>query len=173
MSRTEAVSIAEIKAGKGPIVYNVFGLGSCVAICILDQESKTSVVGHVMLPKSFAGKQNDQPGKFADTAVPEMVHQLTRLGGSVEVAVVTYVGGAQVFQFTSGDSNRLDIGSRNVQAVDEALNAAGLTVIGQDVGGSAGRSVMFNTTTGIVAVRSFARGEKELCNLRGESRKAA
>lgn len=173
MSRVEAVSIAEIKAGKGPITYNALGLGSCVAICMLDVEVHVSVSAHIMLPASFEGKPVDQPGKFANTAVPEMLAILTKYGGDPARTIVSYAGGAQVFQFSSGNTGKLDIGARNAEAVKNSLALAGMKVVASDVGGSSGRTVVFNSETGVVFVKSFSKGESELCNMRNGIRRAA
>jgi len=132
-----------------------------------------SVVAHIMLPRSFAGKPTEEPGKFADTAVPEIKRQLEALGGSATNASVAYAGGAQVFQFGPADKNRLDIGTRNSEAVREALTELGFRIVASDVGGASGRSLVFESVTGSVRIRSFTQGETELCNLRRQALRAA
>ncbi|GMV37109.1 MAG: hypothetical protein AMXMBFR61_16170 [Fimbriimonadales bacterium] len=172
-SRTVNVGMAEVKSYKGPVSYVCLGLGSCIAVCLLDPVANVSVVAHIMLPRSFSGKPTEEPGKFADTAVPEIKRQLEALGGRVADAAVAYAGGAQVFQLGSGDKNRLDIGTRNSEAVREALTQHGFRIVAADVGGASGRSLVFESGTGSVRIRSFTQGEAELCNLRSQALRAA
>ncbi len=171
--RSVNVGMAEVRSYKGSATYTCLGLGSCIAVCLLDPVTDVSVVAHIMLPHSFPGKPNEEPGKFADTAVPEIRRQLEALGGSVADAAVAYAGGAQVFQFGSGDKNRLDIGTRNSEAVRQALTEHGFRIMATDVGGASGRSLVFESASGSVRIRSFTQGETELCNLRRQALRAA
>jgi len=54
------------------------------------------------------------------------------------------------------------MGERNVIAVREALQAAGIPVVGQSVGGHAGRSVWFDVRRGVAVVRTVGRQEHVL-----------
>ena len=49
-------------------VLVTIGLGSCIGLALLDQRRGVAGLAHIMLPE--AGATADQPGKFADTAVP-------------------------------------------------------------------------------------------------------
>jgi chemotaxis protein CheD len=172
--RAETVGMAEIKCGAGAITYTCLGLGSCVSVQMLDPQAGVSVVGHVMLPHKFPHSTVEMPGKFADTAVPEMRRLLEELGGNVAHTKVSCAGGAQVFQYGAGAlDGRLQIGQRNIEAIAEALSGSGFTIHAKDVGGHAGRTVVFDAATGSVRVRSLAQGERELCNMRNVEGKAA
>jgi chemotaxis protein CheD len=162
----ESVGMAEVKGSRKPVTFSCLGLGSCVGVCMLDSEANAAVVAHVMLPAAFAGKPVDQPGKFADTAIVEMKRMLESMGGQIARTRVCYAGGAQVFQFGSASASKLDIGARNIEAVEFALREYGFRVVAKDVGGASGRTLVFDPTTGSVRVKQFALGDKELCNLR-------
>ena len=49
--------------------------------------------------------------------------------------------------------NQLSIGLRNVMAAREALRAAGIPLKGEEVGGTKGRTVRFQTSDGQVLLR--------------------
>lgn len=53
-----------------------------------------------------------------------------------------------------GSGGPLQIGDANVQAVTEALAAAGIRLIAQDTGGTKGRRVAFQTSTGEMLVET-------------------
>ena len=71
---TTTVRIGEIRiAQTGQSLSSL--LGSCVGIVIHDRQNAVAGLAHVQLPDS-AGTQTQQHGKYADTAVPEMIRQI-------------------------------------------------------------------------------------------------
>jgi chemotaxis protein CheD len=54
-----------------------------------------------------------------------------------------------------GVSGSLAVGRRNVDAVDTALRAAGLSLTAQDLGGATGRSIELDLRTGRLSVRTI------------------
>ena len=68
-------------------------------------------------------------------------------------------GGANMFP----DISRSDhIGKRNVDAAKKALTELRIPLIAEDTGGTYGRTIVLDTATGKLKVRSLARGEKEI-----------
>jgi chemotaxis protein CheD len=111
------------------------GLGSCIGLAIIDRTAGVAGLAHIVLPES--NDRVDQVGKFADTAVPELIARM-REAGAVERRLETaIVGGARMFEMSGG----LDIGARNEAAVRAALSAARISVKAAQTGGSSGRTV--------------------------------
>lgn len=160
------VGMAEIHVAKGPAKYTCLGLGSCIGLCALDPVSNISGCAHIMLPEAYADKSNEKPGKFANTAVPEILTMLERLGASRSRLVWAMAGGAQVFKFSTATSGKLDIGVRNTEAVEKLIKSLGLKCVAKEVGGNLGRTVMMDAETGLITVRTVSLGEKPLCSLR-------
>ncbi len=52
-------------------------LGSCVGVALFDRRLRIGGLAHVVLPRSRG--QVDQPGKFADTAIPELMKRMEQL----------------------------------------------------------------------------------------------
>lgn len=125
-------------------------LGSCLGVVLYDRLEKFGGVAHVVLPDSRGA--TDQPGKFADTAVPGLVKDLERLAGRPIRPRLTakIFGGASMFQTTG---NGMDIGRQNQEAVEKALTSLGISVVARDLGGTAGRRLTFFTATGVVSVK--------------------
>lgn len=161
------VGMSDIAVAKGPGLFSCLGLGSCIGLCLLDPVANVGGMAHIMLPEQFSEASGAKPGKFADTAVPEIVSQLERLGARFNRLLVAIAGGAQVFRFGSEAAPRLDIGRRNTSAVIEQLSKIGLRVAAQDVGGTLGRTVTMTNESGIIRVKTVSQGERTLCNLRG------
>lgn len=119
------------------------GLGSCIALVLHDPRRSIGACAHIMLPES--GGKSDRPGKYADTAVPLLIEELTALGGVKRSFVAKMVGGASMFSNFQG---KLNIGERNIEAVRLHLEAHGIPVAAEDVGGTVGRTIFFNPQNG-------------------------
>jgi chemotaxis protein CheD len=160
------VGMAEIHVVKGPGSFSCLGLGSCIGLCMIDPVTHVAGMAHVMLPEAFADRKGEKPGKFADTAVPELIAQLEKAGAKKDRLVCAIAGGAQVFKFGAEGTNRLEIGRRNAEAVLTHLKSRGFAPKAQEVGGSLGRTMTLIVETGLVTVRTVTQGEQSLCNLR-------
>jgi chemotaxis protein CheD len=86
---------------------------------------------------------------------------------------VAYAGGAQVFKFGNNGQEKLQVGARNIEKVKEVCKALGLDPLAIDVGGTGGRTMTFDSVSGVVTVRGLNVKEFELSNLRTAVRKVA
>lgn len=160
------VGMSDLVVAKGPAIYTCLGLGSCIGFCALDPRADISAMIHIMLPESFPDKPVDKLGKFANTALPAMLEKMLKMGADRSRIVTAYAGGAQVFRFGAAADSRLDVGNRNGIAVQGLTRALSLRVVASDTGGSNGRTVVFDSASGVIKVRSVATGERELGRLR-------
>ncbi len=160
------VGMTEIRITTGAGELTCLGLGSCIALCGYDSTAKVGGMVHIVLPHTLPEKEA-KLGRFADTAVPELLHQLEKAGADRKMLRFAMVGGAKVINFGDGNAMGLDIGTRNVNAVKHQIQNQELDLVGIDVGGSLARTILMNTETGDVTVRTVTRGEKPLCSLRG------
>lgn len=153
------VGIADLKAAGNPCKLVTIGLGSCVGVALYDAAAHLGALAHIMLPSSQEVAHNENKAKFADTAIPLVLEKLEELGARRGRVVAKIAGGARMFSFNSAQQY---VGDRNVEAVKEALKSAGVPLIASDVGGSVGRSVEFDVSTGKVYVKTITRGVTEL-----------
>ena len=140
------VGMGQIAAGQAPQRMRTI-LGSCIGVALYHPGRKTGIMAHVVLPDS-AGRDGP-PGKFADTAVPEMLAVLRGQGMSTYGLTAKLAGGANMFN----GSGPLQIGDANAEAVAAALKRAGTNVAGQDVGGTRGRRVDFDCASGEMTIQ--------------------
>lgn len=125
-------------------------LGSCVGVVLYDAKAKLGGVAHVVLPDSRGETAN--PGKYVDTAIPGMLSDLRRMSGGIAAAgriTAKLVGGAAMFQ----GENPINIGGMNQAAAERVLARLGIPVLARDLGGDAGRKLVFDTLSGIVTIR--------------------
>jgi len=151
--------MAEYQVSNEPAMLVALGLGSCVGVCMYDSSAKVGGLLHVMLPDSKLAREGNPPAKFADTGVPLLFNKMRAAGANPIHTVVKIAGGAQMFKVTSSSMN---IGARNVEAVKEALKQLRLRISAEDTGGTKGRTVKLDNSTGRITVKTIGTGEKEL-----------
>ncbi len=161
MTRAEVmVRMGELAVSADPSEVLVsLALGSCVGVAMVDRRRTLAGLAHVMLPESpnaahppgGAGGAGSEAGRFADTAVPELLERLMGLGALRPRIEVSLVGGAQMFAFGSETSA---VGPRNEAAVREALAAVRLPVLAACTGGKQGRTIRVDVETGEVAYKA-------------------
>jgi chemotaxis protein CheD len=158
------VRMAEIAASQHPgDVLVSLGLGSCIGVALMDESRRAVGLAHVVLPSSSeAGPGRGSAPKFADTAVPLLIDEVSNLGAARRSLFAVLVGGAQMFSL-GGPS--MDVGSRNAAAVRDALSAAAIPVRAEVVGGSIGRTIRVYVGTGQVTCKEA--GGKEIDVLAG------
>lgn len=138
------------------------GLGSCIGIAAYEPVRKIAVLAHVMLPEAVPNSVNaDQPARIAPQAVTAIIHEVEKRRGIPSRLVVKIAGGAQVID-VPGVADRLKIGQRNIEAVHAALQKHGLRLVGEDTGGSVGRTVTLYAATGRTTVRVVGGTEQPL-----------
>ncbi len=154
------IGISDLKACKKPDVLVTYALGSCVGICLVDNSTGIGGLSHIMLPDSTAAAGGAAtPMRFADTAIPMLVKQVTALGANRALLKAKIAGGAVMFATTN---DKFNIGERNVKAVKEALRKEGIPIVAEDTGLNYGRTVFFYPETGVMEVKAAAKGVKQL-----------
>lgn len=156
------VGMADMNVASNAEVLRTTGLGSCVGVVVYDTKVKVAGMAHVMLPSSGIVRDgNVNIAKYADTAIPELVNRLSRLGASQTRMVAKLAGGAQMFAFQS-TQDTMRIGPRNVEACKAQLEGLSIPVLAEETGGSFGRTIEFHAATGIMVLRTVQQGVKEI-----------
>jgi chemotaxis protein CheD len=156
------VGMADLKVTLGKDdVLKTTGLGSCVGLTLYDPVAKVAGMAHVMLPSSeIARDSNLNIAKYADTAIPEMIRQMSELGAAQSRLIAKMAGGAQMFAFSTG-SDTMRIGPRNVEICKEMMQDLRIPIHAEDTGANYGRTIEFYCSTGILLVRSVQQGVKQ------------
>jgi chemotaxis protein CheD len=121
-------------------------LGSCIGLVLHDPQVRAGGLAHIVLPLSNESLQS--PGKYADTAVPELIRQIEQLGGKRRDLTAKLAGGATMFATAKSNG----IGEQNLATVEKLLKDAGIPVIASHCGGQQGRRMAYDVQTGIVTV---------------------
>ena len=155
------VKVADLAVAGSDDVLVTIGLGSCVAIVLHDPVAKVGGLAHVLLPSETLARDRSNPAKFPSTAVPVLVREMRAKGADPRRLKARIAGGASMFGGLI-PSGGINVGERNVIAVREALDAAGIPLVAEDVGSDHGRSVYFSVGEGRVEVRSLKKGNRDI-----------
>lgn len=164
------IGVAEYLVTHNPHTLACFGLGSCVGVALYDRRRKIGGLAHIMLPDSKAISRRGSPGKYADTAIANMLEEMEKLGSKRRDISAQVVGGACMFSIPGATNPRnlpgpclgMQIGERNVEAVKSVLAELGIPVKSEDTGGNYGRTMRFDVSSGKVTVSSIKHGVVEL-----------
>src|SRR5271157_1251133 len=124
-------------------------LGSCVGVIVRDPDRQVSGMAHIMLP--VRRRDDNATGKYADSAIPALLARLASSGCRMGSLQGLLIGGAQMFPM--GHASIASIGDLNVDAARKALREKNIPIVFEDTGGTAGRTVTFDNTTGQVRVK--------------------
>jgi chemotaxis protein CheD len=134
------------------------GLGSCIGLALMDRKMGIAGLAHIVLPES-QGHVSENPRKFADFAVPELVFELEAVGARRVRLEAVLVGGASMFAVSTSS---LEVGQRNEASVRELLKSMRIPVKATATGGSKGRTIRVDVATAAVTVREAGGKDTEL-----------
>jgi chemotaxis protein CheD len=110
-----------------------------------------------MLPDSSSFSDTTKWAKFANLALPKIVNELREQTKETKI-LAKIAGGASMFTFTN-ESQTLQIGQRNIEAVKAALTELEIPIVSEHVGGEMGRSMYVDLNDFNVKVRMVNREE--------------
>jgi chemotaxis protein CheD len=156
-ARQKVVRVADLQvAAAGELLITV-GLGSCVAIVLYDAVARVGGMAHVLLPSPALSRDDGNPAKFPQTAVPRLLELMSQCGAFPRRLTGRLAGGASMFASLAAPGT-IQMGDRNVVASRQALNQAGIPLTGEAVGGDYGRTVRLTVADGRLEVSSVAHG---------------
>jgi chemotaxis protein CheD len=129
-------------------------LGSCIAVCLRDPLMKIAGMNHFLLPgdPSTSGTS----GRYGVNAMEQLLNAMMALGANRFRIEAKVFGGGNI---DVAASSKLRIGDMNTEFVMNFLQVEGIPVISCDVGGNAGRRIVFFAHKGNVKLRRLGRSE--------------
>ncbi|MDU1443890.1 MAG: chemotaxis protein CheD [Clostridium cochlearium] len=155
------VGIADLNVAKSPDKIITVGLGSCIGIALYDKINGIGGLLHIMLPDSTQFKNVTNPLKFSDLGIPILIDKMKEKGANVRNLRAKISGGASMFNF-SDKSMIMDIGRRNIESVKKKLNELSIPILAEEVGGNKGRTMILDTSNGVVQIKTVGVGIKEI-----------
>lgn len=157
-----------------------YGLGACVCACLYDYTLKVAGMANIALPDSAASGMTEAvcekyTGRYADTALSLLLEEMRRAGVATCNVRAAIVGGSHVLGAPKGAilPDCLQIGRRNINAVTAFLNDRGIPILGKEIGGSQGRTVVLRACDGSVIVKKSASDAHVVARLNTSESKLA
>ena len=126
-------------------------LGSCVSVCLWDPATGAGGLNHFLLPQCV--ENGISSPRFGNVAIHRLIEELTALGSPVNRLKAKVFGGASVIDaFQSPQSS---LGMQNVELARRLLRETGIPIAAEDVGGTQGRKLVFQTSDGTAWVRKI------------------
>lgn len=155
------VGIADYNIVKSPDTIMTIGLGSCCGIVIYDEINKVAGMVHILLSDSTIDKKLVNKAKYADTGINLLYDELRKKGANPRLMKAKLAGGAHMFSFNNKSAeNIFTIGEKNVKACKDALLKLKIPIVSEDVLGSCGRTIVFDTKTNKLKVKCVGKSEK-------------
>lgn len=153
-------NIAFVNVGQGilvdsPTVAHTV-LGSCVSVTFFAPRSRLGAIFHALLPRASEYRLHppeQTPYRFVDTAIQLLATRFARRGVALTDIQCKVFGGASALF-----AEELSVGRKNVEVAFATLSDLGLRVAASNVGGDAGRKIVFSTSTGEIFVRMLKNG---------------
>lgn len=146
-----------VSSAPGHVLVSL-GLGSCIGLALIDRRMGIAGLAHVVLPQS-QGHARENPRKFADLAVPQMLTELEELGARKVRLEAVLVGGASMFAVSAAS---MEVGQRNEAAVRALLKTNRIPVVAAATGGNKGRTIRVDVSSSAVTVREAGGKDSEL-----------
>lgn len=124
-------------------------LGSCVAACMRDPVLGIGGMNHVMLPLEASGGSSSRlmATAYGSYAMEVLVNGILHAGGVRERLEVKLFGGGRML------AGMTDIGERNIDFMRGWVEAEGIRIVAEDLGGTWPRKVIFAADSGRVKLR--------------------
>ena len=125
-------------------------LGSCVAVCLWDEEAGAGGINHYLLAAN--PMRGGADARYGNTAMQRLLESVVDRGASIKRLIAKIFGGARVID---GFTARQSIGEQNVIAARDFLQQNEIAIGGEHTGGRAGRKLLFNTSNGSAYVKEI------------------
>ncbi len=110
-------------------------LGSCVSVCLYDEEARIGGMNHFLLPDGASSAMDEV--RFGLHAMELLINDLFKGGASRSGLSAKLFGGASMMAGLS------DVGARNVDFAKRFLKDEGFQITASETGGSLGRRLRF------------------------------
>lgn len=130
-------------------------LGSCVSVCLDNPYRGVACMNHYMLP-TYEG--TGEAGRYGDSAINEILRRAFAFDPDPRHYRARIYGGGAVVGHLNGKVAG-GIGNRNIEVARTVLAARGIKISTEDVGGTRGRRLNFNTETSAIDCRVVGTDE--------------
>lgn len=144
------INVGEIYVAEHPTEIITI-LGSCVAVCLYDQDRKIGAMNHFLVPL-WNGNGLETP-KYGNISMEKLINTMLDAGCRKYNIIAKIFGGANI---NIKATEHMMIGKKNILIAKEILLKHGIKIKGEDTGGGRGRRIMMQSDTGKVLLKYTA-----------------
>jgi chemotaxis protein CheD len=127
-------------------------LGSCVSACIRDRLLGLGGMNHFLLPdNSIDSDISGQAMRYGSFAMEQLINQILKFGGQRQRLEAKLTGGGRIIEGLG------DVGAHNIHFAQQYLAREGIELVGEDLGGSCPRKVLYHPASGTLRVKRLKR----------------
>jgi chemotaxis protein CheD len=141
--RTVYLYPGQVFTASQPLLVSTI-LGSCIAVCLWDDNGRIAGINHYLLPSDPVRGQADL--RYGNVAIERLIGEMVSAGAATARMVAKVVGGASILG--SSPSARQSIGDQNAAVARQILQKYGIALTAEQTGGVRGRKLLFHTGTG-------------------------
>ncbi len=123
-------------------------LGSCIAVCLWDEQSKVAGMNHYLLP--LWNGEGFKSLKYGNINIQKLVDEMLLKGAKKQNLVAKIFGGASI----NIKSSSVSVGTQNIIIAKSILSYLNIPIVAEDVGGVSGRKVVISSVDGSVYVKT-------------------
>jgi chemotaxis protein methyltransferase CheR len=150
---THSIVVGEYFAAAAPTEIST-GLGSCVAACLFDPETRIGGMNHFMLPGPDCDSQAS--ARYGVHAMELLINSIMKLGGDRRRLQAKIFGGSNVLCFRNPV---YDVAGNNCRFIRQFLETEKIPVAAQCLGGNQPLRVLFHPHSG----RAFVKAYPHVC----------
>lgn len=124
-------------------------LGSCIAVCLYDKCNSVGGMCHFMLPRKKSELINDNPNKYGNNSIKNLVREMEKLGSRRDCIKAKIIGGGDILVEKSDSS----IGKLNTDFARSYLKELNIEIEGEDVGKHQGRYITNISCSSVIYIR--------------------
>ena len=122
-------------------------LGSCVAVALWDKKREYGGMNHYLYPLTRNSKE--ATAQYGNVAVKALVRLFVEEGSNRKDLEAQIFGGAHL---ADSPGEAVEISHKNIDICRQVLAMSKIPIVSEDVGGTKGRKVVYNSLTNDVAV---------------------
>ena len=150
------IRIGALYVSNTPVLLDTV-LGSCISVCMYDEETKIGGMNHFMLPESA---QLDPPtrARYGVQAMELLITRMMKMGANRKNFKAKVFGGGHVLRtLESADS----VPQKNIAFIRKFMATERIPVVHEDVGGKRTRRVLFLPHLGEVRLKRLQSQEAQ------------
>lgn len=148
------IRIGALYVSNTPVLLDTV-LGSCISVCMYDEETRIGGMNHFMLPESAA---LDPPTKarYGVQAMELLITRMMKMGANRRNLKAKVFGGGHVLQTVESPDS---VPQRNIAFIRKFMATERIPVVHEDVGGKRTRRVLFLPHLGEVRLKRLQTQE--------------